>query len=332
MGKNQNQGAATAGLSRRGFIGFGAVAAAASGTALLAGGGLPAFGVTGGFDPNQGGVGAAATAPGAIPGTTMRAVGSEHFLPYSLSAGATVVFTSGSMPFGVYGSNSDTISAPLDMPVGATLKRVDCYGLRATNGDQSWSVFNLDLPSGGGTGVSLNGTASGSGMVQTSIDVDLPVNAGQRFNVVLFATSANSAAVGAVYQYVEPALGFHPVTPFRAYDSRLSGGPIGSGSRVISVKDARDPGSGVIVTPDAVPAGASAVTFNLTVVNTAATGFLSVVPGDVSVVSSSTINWFGDGEILANASTVKLDGSRQVNVIKGGPGSTNFIIDITGWF
>ena len=273
---------AGAGLSRRGFIGFGAMAAAASGTALLAGGGLPAFAATGGFDPNQGPVvGAAAVAPAAIPGTTMRAVGSEHFLPYSLSGGATLVFTSGSMPFGVYGSNNDTISAPLDLPVGAVLKRVDCYGLRGTNGDQSWSVFNLDLPSGGGTGVALNGTASGNGMVQTAIDVNLPVNAGQRFNVVLFASSASSAAVGAVYQYVEPALGFHPITPFRAYDSRLSGGPIGSGSRVVSVKDARDPGSGAVVTPDAVPAGASAVTFNLTVVNTGATGFLSVVPGNV---------------------------------------------------
>ena len=218
------------------------------------------------------------------------------------------------------------------MPVGATLKRVDCYGLRATNGDQSWSVFNLDLPSGGGTGVALNGTASGNGMVQTSIDVNLPVNAGQRFNVVLFATSANSAAVGAVYQYVEPALGFHPITPFRAYDSRLSGGPIGSGSRVISVKDARDPGSGAIVTPDAVPAGASAVTFNLTVVNTAATGFLSVVPG----MSAHCHRPPSTGSATARSSPMRAPSSwmaaAEVNVIKGGPGSTDFIIDITGWF
>ena len=259
----KNQGAATAGLSRRGFIGFGAVAAAASGTALLAGGGLPAFGATGGFDPNQGGVGAAATAPGAIPGTTMRAVGSEHFLPYSLSAGATVVFTSGSMPFGVYGSNNDTISAPLDMPVGATLKRVDCYGLRATNGDQSWSVFNLDLPSGGGTGVSLNGTVSGSGMVQTSIDVDLPVNAGQRFNVVLFAQRRRTRPRWA-WCISMSSRRWGSIRSRRSgrMTRGLSGGPIGSGSRVISVKDARDPGSGVIVTPDAVPVGASAVTFN----------------------------------------------------------------------
>ena len=58
--------------------------------------------------------------------------------------------------------------------------------------------------------------------------------------------------------------------------------------------------------------------------------FLAVTPGDAATFKASTINWASSGLLLANAGIVKLDGNRQVKVFCGG-GSTDFIIDITGF-
>jgi len=125
-----------------------------------------------------------------------------------------------------------------------------------------------------------------------------------------------------------------PATPFRAYDSRWSGGAgaLANANRIVSVRDARDPETGLVTTANAVPAGASAVTFNLTIADTVGQGFLSVAPGTASSSGSSTINWSASGQILANASASNLDTSRNVKVFAGGGGSTQFVIDITGYY
>lgn len=129
---------------------------------------------------------------------------------------------------------------------------------------------------------------------------------------------------------------YNPVTPFRAYDSRRAlpaQGRLGIGAqRVISVADSRDASTGSVIASDAVPARATAVTYNLTVVNTAGRGFLSVAEGDAASTQASTINWASDGQVIANAGTVKLDASRQIKVFNGSGGSTNFLIDVTGFY
>lgn len=130
--------------------------------------------------------------------------------------------------------------------------------------------------------------------------------------------------------------GFHAISPVRVFDSRIASVP-GSGqfqantSRVISVKDGRDVITGVVNAANAVPSGATAIAYNLTVADTVGAGWLFIAPSTATAVSSSSINWSSTGSLLANAGAVKLGGDRQVKIFCG-PAPTHAIVDITGYY
>jgi hypothetical protein len=125
---------------------------------------------------------------------------------------------------------------------------------------------------------------------------------------------------------------FHALDPFRAFDSRWSGTSLHGGeSTIVSVADAHDL-DGAVTVAGRVPAGASAVAFNLTVTQTVNSGYLSVAPGTTTVVGASSINWASSGLDLANGLIVGVDASRQLKVFAGGGGSTHFIIDVAGYY
>jgi hypothetical protein len=131
---------------------------------------------------------------------------------------------------------------------------------------------------------------------------------------------------------------FHSIAPVRVYDSRLGGVPqpgrlSSPDSRIVSIKDARNENTGDVVTANVVPVGATAIVCNLTVTDsTGAGGFLSVVPGDATAASGSSINWFGTGQNIANGSTSRIAADRTVKVFAGGGSSTHFIIDVSGYY
>lgn len=129
---------------------------------------------------------------------------------------------------------------------------------------------------------------------------------------------------------------FHALNPGRVYDSRsaapFQGALIGGNNRTITVADLRDPATGAVTLADYVPAGATAVTANITIVSLSGAGFLTVNPGGVTSVGASTINWSAPGQVLANGVTLTLNSDRQLTVIAGGGGSTEFIVDISGYY
>jgi hypothetical protein len=103
-------------------------------------------------------------------------------------------------------------------------------------------------------------------------------------------------------------------------------------NRVISVKDAHNSAGGVSAA-NVVPAGATAVTFNLTVTGTTDSNFVSVVPGGATAFTASTLNWTGAGLSVANGGVCKLDASRQLKIFMGDQaGSAHIILDITGYY
>ena len=127
---------------------------------------------------------------------------------------------------------------------------------------------------------------------------------------------------------------FHAISPVRAFDSRWAGNTrlsASASSKVVSVADAHDL-NGIVTTADVVPPGATAIAYNLTVTRTSGQGFLSANPGDATAITSSSINWFGENQDIANGLIVALDGSRQIKIFFGGGGSTDFIVDVTGYF
>ncbi len=125
---------------------------------------------------------------------------------------------------------------------------------------------------------------------------------------------------------------FHAITPTRVHDSRSpfgGPGPLATGaSRTISVAN-----STAAVPVEVVPAGATAISYTLTAVNTAGSGWLAVTEGGTSAYTASTINWTAPTTV-ANSSVVRLDGARHVKVYCGGPAGvqSNFIIDILGYY
>lgn len=135
---------------------------------------------------------------------------------------------------------------------------------------------------------------------------------------------------------------FVPLTaPVRVYDARwksvpgvLTGPIAGSQSRVVSIKDSRDPGTGSVIGADAVPADASAVAYNVTVTGATATGFLAAAPGDQgSQPAVSTINW-SPGLTAANATSGKVAADRTMKFFagSGSGGQTLFVVDVVGYF
>ena len=127
---------------------------------------------------------------------------------------------------------------------------------------------------------------------------------------------------------------FHALNPVRVFDSRWPGGVkiVSGGTKLVSVADGHDLVTGVVNRPNVVPPGASAIAFNLTVTGTSGSGFVTIAPGTASTVTASSINWSATGENLANGLIVAVDGSRQVRAFAGGGGSTDFIIDVAGYF
>ena len=143
-------------------------------------------------------------------------------------------------------------------------------------------------------------------------------------------TAAAAVSSGAV---------FVPVAPARVYDSRwgsVAGLVLGrlssGGSRTVSVADGRNLDSGGVTAAGVVPAGAVAVAYNVTLADTAGQGFVTVAPGGATAVASSTVNWSGSGQQIANGLAVGVDGARAVKVFAGGGGSTQIIVDVVGYF
>lgn len=152
---------------------------------------------------------------------------------------------------------------------------------------------------------------------------------------------AAAGAVGATGAMLLPAgsasaapVGFNVINPYRSVDTRVFGpeGRLPSGffeDWDIWTDEFGDP---------RIPRSAAAVTFNLTITETAGRGFLAIYPAGTEYGGISTINWLEAGLDLANGGTVALGtspfppGQGSVSVDCGGAGSTHYIIDVTGYY
>ena len=193
----------------------------------------------------------------------------------------------------------------------------------------------------GGIGLKASGTAAAAILVSsnpapparldahTRGEIDIDVNGD-----VWLCTVSGTPGTWRKLSGPSTAGAFHAINPARVYDSRFAGGSrIASGqNRLLTVADGRDATTGLVVAANVVPVGATAIAFNLTITGTAFQGFLTVAPGTATTIAASSINWRGDGLDIANGLVVQLDSSRQVRVFAGGGGSTDFLIDIAGYY
>ncbi len=123
---------------------------------------------------------------------------------------------------------------------------------------------------------------------------------------------------------------YHPLVPGRVLDSRAGATNVGPFSTPWSpgVAGIRDVQIGGLV---GVPADATAVVLNVTVVNPTAGSFLQLWPtGSTQPVFGSSLN-FAKDQIVPNAVTVKLGTGGKVRVFNA-VGNVNVIIDVSGYY
>jgi hypothetical protein len=122
-------------------------------------------------------------------------------------------------------------------------------------------------------------------------------------------------------------LDYNTVTPCRIADTRDAAGP--QGGPALAAGSARNFAVNGICS---VPLTAKAVAVNITVVNPTAGGYLVLYPAGTALPLASTIN-FRPGFVRANNAILTVGASGQVSVFCGmASGSTDFVLDVTGWF
>jgi hypothetical protein len=117
------------------------------------------------------------------------------------------------------------------------------------------------------------------------------------------------------------------ITPVRVLDSRstfsigLAGKFLPNLPRTLSIAGA-----------NGVPADATAITGNLTVVGQTRAGYLSITPDPEANPATSTLN-FPTGDTRANGVSVPLNASGDLSIVfKASGGSTDVILDVTGYY
>lgn len=282
-----------------------------------------------------------------------------------LTGGSTIVVQNGSSSgnASIYGvNNTDTRFGVRGDSSGVSGRGVS--GLSTGNGGAGVYGESNGAPAGTGViGVSdsaagvVGRSTNGVGVVGEGTEWDLYADQSGRIGMAAIAVGATTPGIaGTLARNTDGSLwycyatdrwqrlsgptaggGFHPITPVRVFDSRRltfpdSGAFAPNSQRVVSVANGRNGETGAITTPDAVPPGATAVTYNATVVQPTEASHLSIVPGDVGSTDTSTVNWVGPNEIVANASLSRLGGDRQLRLIAGPYGTFHCILDITGYY
>ncbi len=232
------------------------------------------------------------------------------------------------------------------------------FGGAAHNGDTIYvpcvgSMREVEVGSGGSLAVGWQSSAAGGPPVIGGGAVWSVNTSSGRLFALDAATGATlgSVPVGAVPHFVSPTLWgneilvgtmagisavsetvpatYHPISPARLLDTRNGTGGLAGpfSSRVARTFAVTGGGSPV-------PAGATAVTGNLTVTQQTSGGFLFVGPVAENNPTSSTLN-FPVGDDRANAVTVALGAGGTLSVTYAAPtlGPTaQVIFDVTGFF
>jgi hypothetical protein len=262
-------------------------------------------------------------------GKTCTTTGARRCLVTSLTNGTAYTFTVTATTVVGTGPPSDPTGAVTPTPVPGPPGSVAAIPSNAS-AIVSWATPSV---TGGSsiTGYTATSSPGGKTCITTgalSCRVKALAN-GTSYTFTVRATNSNgtgpasepSAAVKPVASST-----FHTMTPARFLDTRYGNGLSGQ-------YYANTPRSFKVAGRNGVPANATAITGNVTVVNSTAGWAVYLGPTDNPSPSSSTIN-FLKGQIVANGVTVALSGSGMLSAtyISSSGNRTDLVFDVTGYF
>ncbi|MFW5475137.1 hypothetical protein ACOCJ5_17635 [Knoellia sp. CPCC 206450] len=147
---------------------------------------------------------------------------------------------------------------------------------------------------------------------------------GQGNQVSIYNANGTVDVLADLAGYYAPDLGsaYTPVAPKRVLDTRSALGT-SSTSKV-------GPGREVVLDITDLPAGAEAVTLNVTATQPTAPSYVTVWPANASRPNASSLN-FTTGQTVPNLVTVRVSPDGKVRLWNAG-GSTHLFADLAGWF
>ena len=251
-----------------------------------------------------------------VAGTTYHAISPTRILDTRKNIGLTGKFSANKpRTFQVTGIG--------DIPSGATAVTGNLTVVNETN---SWAVYL------GPYAVSKPSTSTinfSKGDI-TANGVTIAVSAIGTLSATYLALAGNTTdLVFDVTGYFTPdATGatYHPMDPVRVLDSRNGNGFKG---KLL----ANTPRTFQVTTRDGIPAGATAVTGNVTVTNSTNSWAVYIGPDALIKPPASTIN-FKKGQVLANGLTVSLSatGTISATYLSTKGNTTDLVFDVTGYY
>lgn len=259
----------------------------------------------------------AASAP--APGGAYTALTPTRLLDTRVAGGPQSLTSAGTLTLpvtGVFGS--------VTVPSTAT-----AVALNVTATDTSADGFLTVYPAGGATPVISNLNWMAGETVSNLVIVEV----GSGGAVTFYNAAGNTALVVDLEGYFAPqssgttAGSYVPLTPARISDTRPGSAEPNSGQTLQGATSLAVQVGGAGGVPST---GVAAAVLNVTVTNTTSAGFLTAYPGP-NLPTASNLNWAA-GETIAHRVIVPLDQSTgQITVYNSG-GSTDVVVDVTGFF
>jgi hypothetical protein len=181
----------------------------------------------------------------------------------------------------------------------------------------SWSIANGTITSGQGTNqITFTADVAGTPLILSVVETNALGCVSGPATATVTVSPASSAAF------------LNTLPPCRVLDTRNSAGPLGG--------PPLQPGAtrtfGVTTSSCGIPAGAVAISVNLTVTNVGALGELVVFPADVLRPNSSALS-FRAGRTRANNAIVSFSkSSATFSVFNNSAATVDFIVDVNGYF
>ena len=149
-------------------------------------------------------------------------------------------------------------------------------------------------------------------------------------NLPYFTSFVQAAVATAAHLGIPAAQGtlFFPLTPCRILDTRDAGRPSGLGPPALAPGQAR---AFVAAGVCGIPSDAAAVAVNVTAVDPAAAGLVTLFPGRGTAPGTSNVH-FQPGRLRACFSVVPLGPGAVFSALNGSAGSLHLVVDVVGAF
>jgi hypothetical protein len=250
-----------------------------------------------------------------LGGPTFR---SQHGLPFVVRADGGITTTV-----------AETFVADLGLPSGSQITGITIV-LVPGSASPTVKLRRYTLSPPAGSDLQSNTAPGGSNVISFPLSAGgLVLDAQSSYRIEVSLQSADAILYGATVNYVASISGFVTLpAPMRIYDSRNdTAGKLRPGEvRNVSFQQALGG-----VTP-------TAAVMNLTITDTESQGalgaenggYVAVFPANITWPGTSTINWKGTNQNLANTVITGLDNTDTLSVL-GGVNRTNFVIDLIGY-